>query len=81
MSGDDLGDVRGSPLRMASVMYIRRKSCGSKSRGQPSASVRPVASRTSLRHLRRNSPFMAQISPLRSYWNSSGMGGFHTRSL
>lgn len=25
---DDLGDVRGRPLRMASVMNMRRKSCG-----------------------------------------------------
>ena len=28
VAGDDLGDVRGRPVRIASVMNSRRKSCG-----------------------------------------------------
>ncbi len=70
----------GRPLMMASVTKILRKSCGVNMSGSPAASVRPVAARALMSRLRIALGVYARVSLPMDRWNSSGMGGFQTRS-
>jgi hypothetical protein len=65
---------------MASVTKILRKSCGEKASGSPEASIRPVAASALMSRLRIAFGVCARVSLPMFRWNSSGMGGFQTRS-
>ena len=67
----------GSPARIASVMNIRRKSCGVKISGCPAASVRPVRASAALSMLRTVPAEICRVSVPPRRWNSSGAGGCH----
>jgi hypothetical protein len=54
----------GMPCMIASVISIRRKSCGTNRSGLPLASVIPVLARASLMSSRTAGPPMAWRSPL-----------------
>ena len=70
----------GRPLMMASVTKILRKSCGENMSGSPAASVRPVAASALMSSVRIALGVNARFSLPMDRWNSSGMGGFQTRS-
>ena len=61
-------------------MNRRRKSWGVNRNGCPAASVTLVPSNAPLIHSRRVAAGMARCSIPNRRWNSSGIGGFQTRS-
>ena len=70
----------GIPFMMTSVVKIRRKSWGAKSRGLPAASVSPARVIALLRRVRMPAMGMGRLSRPMVRWNSRGMGGFQTFS-
>ena len=70
----------GRPLMIASVTKILRKSWGEKTSGAPAASVSAVAARALSSSVRSAVGVIARCSLPMPRWNSSGIGGFHTRS-
>jgi hypothetical protein len=65
---------------MASVMKIRRKSWGERSKGCPAESVRFAEASTSWSAWRRSFGESRELSPLRHHWKSSGICGFQVFS-
>jgi hypothetical protein len=71
----------GIPFSTASVVKILLKSCGTRLRGRPVASVsRARASAVASSRLMAAGAKGLSSMPTRC-WNSSGIGGFQTRSL
>ena len=70
----------GSPLMIASVTKILLKSWGEKISGSPVASVSPLAASASMSSLRIALGVKGRCSLPMARWNSSGIGGFQTRS-
>ena len=70
----------GMPFSTASVMNSLRKSWGVKVSGLALASVRPVPARAALSRARIPWIGMGRCSMPICRWNSSGIGGFQTRS-
>ena len=70
----------GSPLMIASVMKIRRKSCGVKCSGRPLASVRPVPASAAVSRLRMVPLAILRISAAHLRWNRNGDGPSHAHS-
>jgi hypothetical protein len=80
VAGDDLRDVRWEAGADGIGDEQAAEVVRAKTRGWPIESVRPMKERTSPSALRMNSPDIRDLSPPRSHWNSSGDGGFQTRS-
>ena len=70
----------GSPVMIASVMNILRKSCGVKISGCPAASASPVRPSAALSMLRMVPEETARSSVPPQRWNSSGARGCQTCS-
>ena len=70
----------GSPLMIASVMKILRKSCGVQRSALPSAAARPVPASAALSMSRAAPPLILRFSEPNRRWNSAGDGGSHARS-
>ena len=65
---------------IASVTKILLKSWGEKISGSPVASVSPLAASASMSSLRIALGVKGRCSLPMARWNSSGIGGFQTRS-
>ena len=65
---------------IASVTKILLKSWGEKISGSPVASVSPLAASASMSSLRIALGVKCRFSLPMARWNSSGIGGFQTRS-